>query len=53
MLACVQAYNDFLADYASADPHRFIPIMALPFWDMDLTGREMSRCVDIGTRASS
>ena len=25
MLACVQAYNDFLAEYASADPRRFVP----------------------------
>ena len=36
MLACVQAYNDFLTEYASADPRRFVPIVALPFWDMDL-----------------
>jgi predicted TIM-barrel fold metal-dependent hydrolase len=48
MLACVQAYNDFLTDYTSADPKRLIPIMALPFWDMDLTESEIARCVAAG-----
>ena len=48
MLGCVQAYNDFLTDYASADPNRLIPIMALPFWDMDLTEKEIARCVAAG-----
>jgi predicted TIM-barrel fold metal-dependent hydrolase len=48
MLGCVQAYNDFLTDYALADPSRFIPIMALPFWDMDLTEAEIKRAVANG-----
>jgi predicted TIM-barrel fold metal-dependent hydrolase len=48
MLRCVQAYNDFLAEYASVDPRRFVPIMALPFWDLDATEREISRAVDLG-----
>ena len=48
MLACVRAYNDFLTDYVSADPKRLIPISALPFWDMDLTAREIARCVARG-----
>jgi predicted TIM-barrel fold metal-dependent hydrolase len=43
MLACVRAYNDFLVDYASADPRRYIPIMALPFWDLDATVAEIER----------
>jgi uncharacterized protein len=43
MLACVQAYNDFLVDYASAAQDRFVPIMALPFWDMQLTEAEIAR----------
>ena len=34
MLDCVRAYNDFLADWTSVAPERFIPIMALPFWDV-------------------
>ena len=42
MLACVRAYNDFLAEYAAVDPRRFIPIMALPMWDMDAVARRRS-----------
>ncbi len=48
MLACVQAYNDFLTDYSSADSKRFIPITALPFWDQDLTEAEIKRCAANG-----
>ena len=48
MLACVRAYNDFLTDFASADPRRLIPIAALPFWDMELTANEIARCVENG-----
>ena len=48
MLACVQAYNDFLADYASIDPQRFIPIMALPMWDLDLCEKEIARATALG-----
>jgi predicted TIM-barrel fold metal-dependent hydrolase len=33
MLACVRAYNDFLIDWISPDPRRFISILATPFWD--------------------
>src|SRR4051794_15609466 len=31
-LELIRAYNDFLVDFASADPKRFVPVMALPFW---------------------
>jgi uncharacterized protein len=48
MLACVQAYNDYLTDYSNDAPGRFIPIMALPFWDIDLSLKEMERCRDAG-----
>jgi predicted TIM-barrel fold metal-dependent hydrolase len=48
MLACVQAYNDFLADYASVDPRRFVPIMALPMWDLELCEEEIRRGVGLG-----
>jgi uncharacterized protein len=45
---CVKAYNDFLIDWTSADRSRFIPIMAMPFWDVDLCVKEMERCAKIG-----
>ena len=48
MLACVQAYNDFLAEYSSADPRRFVPIMALPMWDIDLCEKEIVRAASLG-----
>ena len=31
MLACVRAYNDWLIEWISPDPRRFIPVMATPF----------------------
>lgn len=47
-LACTQAYNDFLVDFASADPKRYIPIMMVPFWDIDAALVEMDRCRGLG-----
>ena len=46
--ACVQAYNDFLVDWASADPARLVPIMMLPFWDVAASVEEMGRAHDLG-----
>jgi len=48
MLQCVQAYNDWLTEWSSADRRRLVPQMALPFWDMDLTVKEMERCAKLG-----
>ena len=48
MIACVQAYNDFLTDWASAAPERFIPITALPFWDVEASVAEIERCAKLG-----
>ncbi len=48
MLSCVRAYNDFLTDWASPAPERFIPITALPFWDVDASVKEIERCAKKG-----
>ena len=48
MLACVTAYNDWLTEWSSADPKRLIPQMALPFWDVEATVKEMQRCARMG-----
>ncbi len=48
MLACVQAYNDFLIDWISPDPRRFIPICATPFWDVEASVKEIERCAKRG-----
>jgi predicted TIM-barrel fold metal-dependent hydrolase len=49
-LVCTRAYNDYLVDFASADPKRFIPIAMVPFWDQDAAVEEMTRCREIGHR---
>ena len=51
MLDCVRAYNDFLADWASADLNRLLPVMALPFWDVDESVKEIQRSAAKGHRA--
>lgn len=45
---CVAAYNDWAVDFSSADPNRLIPLMWLPFWDLDLAVSEMERCLAKG-----
>ena len=50
MYDCVKAYNDFLYEWCSEDLDRLLPIMAMPFWDVDLCVKEMKRCADMGHR---
>ena len=51
MLACVSAYNDFLTDWTSPAPERFVAVMALPFWDIDASVKELERAAAKGHRA--
>jgi predicted TIM-barrel fold metal-dependent hydrolase len=51
MLACVQAYNDWLLEWIAPDPRRFIPVMATPFWDVEAAVGEIQRCARNGHRA--
>lgn len=51
MLACVRAYNDWLIEWISPDPRRFIPVMATPFWDVEATVAEIHRCYEMGHKA--
>jgi predicted TIM-barrel fold metal-dependent hydrolase len=51
MLACVQAYNDWLIEWIAPDPRRFIPVMATPFWDVEAAVAEIHRCRGIGHKA--
>jgi predicted TIM-barrel fold metal-dependent hydrolase len=46
----LRAYNDYLTDWSSADPNRLLPVMAVPFWDIDLSVQEMTRCKEQGHR---
>jgi uncharacterized protein len=49
-LACVQAYNDYLAEFASADPQRLLPLMCVPFWDVEQSVAEIERAHELGHR---
>ena len=49
-LECVQAYNNFQTDFASVAPDRLLPIVSLPFWDVDASVAEIQRCVANGHR---
>jgi uncharacterized protein len=45
---CVRAYNDWLVEFCSVDRRRLIPMMMLPFWDIDASVAEMQRAYSIG-----
>lgn len=47
-LAAVRAWNDFLAEFASVDPRRLVPVMMLPFWDIDQSILELERAAGLG-----
>ena len=48
---CVMAFNDFVADFAAADPNRLIAVATTPFWDVDLAVKEIERCVANGHKS--
>jgi predicted TIM-barrel fold metal-dependent hydrolase len=45
---CVRVYNDFLVEWCSPGKDRFIPIMAMPFWDVEFCVQEMERAAKAG-----
>ena len=47
-LACVRAYNDFLAEWCSIATDRLIPVMWLPFWNLEASIAEVERAARIG-----
>jgi uncharacterized protein len=44
----ISTYNDYLAEFASIAPERFILLASLPFWDIGESIKEMRRCKDLG-----
>jgi predicted TIM-barrel fold metal-dependent hydrolase len=46
--AIYRAYNDYVHEFAAASRERFVPIAAVPFWDVDETVAEMTRCAELG-----
>lgn len=49
-LECARAYNDYLIDFCSADPQRLLPVMWLPFWDIEASVAEIARSTKRGHR---
>jgi predicted TIM-barrel fold metal-dependent hydrolase len=48
--ACVRAFNDFQVEWCSTDPNRLIPLAFLPFWDIEGSVAELTRCAEMGYR---
>ena len=48
MLTCVQIYNDWQTEWASADSRRLLPITSTPFWDVNAAVKEVRRCAAMG-----
>ena len=50
--ACVVAWNDFILDeWCAAAPGRFIPMVMVPFWDVDASVAEVHRAAAKGAKA--
>ncbi|SFP33331.1 MULTISPECIES: amidohydrolase family protein [Actinomadura] len=46
--AALQAYNDFLLEWCSADPDRLLSLALIPYWDVDAAVAEIERCAALG-----
>jgi predicted TIM-barrel fold metal-dependent hydrolase len=44
----IRAYNDFLIDFGSPAPERFLPMAVLPLWDIAESVKEVERAAKIG-----
>ncbi len=49
-VACVQTYNDYVSEFASVAPERFVLLTTVPFWDLDASIAELRRCHAMGHR---
>jgi predicted TIM-barrel fold metal-dependent hydrolase len=47
---CIQVYNNYLTEFASVAPDRYFPMAAIPFWDIELSIKELERCHYMGHR---
>ena len=53
-LACTRAYNDWILDeWCAAVPGRQIPMVILPYWDIDASVKELHRTAEKGARSYS
>ncbi|MCA2355801.1 amidohydrolase family protein [Mycobacterium intracellulare] len=49
-LDCVKAFNDFQTDFASVAPGRLLPVVSVPFWDVEASVAEIERALENGHR---
>ncbi len=49
-LACVQIYNDAMAEIQAESGERLFPMALLPWWDVKEAVRETERCIAMGLR---
>ena len=45
---CSEVYNDWVAEFASHDPSRLIPISVIPMYDLDWAVKELERTLKKG-----
>jgi predicted TIM-barrel fold metal-dependent hydrolase len=51
---CISAYNDFILDeWCAYAPDRQIPLIMVPFWDVDASVREIERTAAKGAKSMS
>ena len=49
---CVRAYNDFMVDeWCAHNPGRQIPLLTLPYWDIEASVAEFERGVALGAKS--
>jgi len=47
-IAILRTWNEYVSDFAAKVPGRYIPVAAMPFWDIDESIAEMQRCAETG-----
>lgn len=51
-LACIQVYNDWIAEFCATDPDRLLGIAMVPTWDIEVGTAELNRCADMDLRGA-
>jgi uncharacterized protein len=49
-VACVEIYNDYMAEIQATSGNRLLPMAMVPWWDAEGTAREMERAKGLGLR---
>ena len=49
-LECVTAYNDWQLEYCGVNLDRLVPLVFVPYWDIEAAVKEVERCLNLGYR---